>query len=66
VTGATGCPAAGEAVGWLVAEPAVGCCADVPVAEAGSAAPAAALRTVPDVLVADCPGVPADVLEEAF
>jgi hypothetical protein len=34
VTGASGCPAADEAVGWLVAEPAVGCCADVPVAVA--------------------------------
>jgi hypothetical protein len=32
----------------------------VPVAEAGSAALAAALRTVPDALVADCPGAPAD------
>jgi hypothetical protein len=32
----------------------------VPVAGAGSAAPAAALRTVPDALVADCAGVPAD------
>jgi hypothetical protein len=32
----------------------------VPVAKAGSAAPAAALRTVPDALVADCPGAPAD------
>jgi hypothetical protein len=31
----------------------------VPVAEAG-AAPAAALRTVPDALVADCAGAPAD------
>ncbi|MFZ0756475.1 MAG: hypothetical protein WAN00_22135 [Trebonia sp.] len=32
----------------------------MPVAKAGSAAPAAALRTVPDALVADCPGAPAD------
>ena len=32
----------------------------MPVAEAGSAAPAAALRTVPDALVADCAGAPAD------
>ena len=32
----------------------------MPVATAGSAAPAAALRTVPDALVADCPGAPAD------
>ena len=32
----------------------------MPVARAGSAAPAAALRTVPDALVADCPGAPAD------
>jgi hypothetical protein len=32
----------------------------VPVAKEGSAAPAAALRTVPDALVADCPGAPAD------
>jgi hypothetical protein len=32
----------------------------VPVAKAGTAAPAAALRTVPDALVADCPGAPAD------
>jgi len=32
----------------------------VPVAEAGGAAPAAALRTVPDALAADCAGVPAD------
>lgn len=31
----------------------------MPVAKAGSAAPAA-LRTVPDALVADCPGAPAD------
>ena len=43
-----------------MAEPAVCCCGDVPVAKAGSAAPAAALRTVPDALVADCPGAPAD------
>jgi hypothetical protein len=32
----------------------------VPFAKAGSAAPAAAVRTVPDALVADCPGAPAD------
>jgi hypothetical protein len=32
----------------------------VSVAEAGSAAPAVALRTVPDALVADCPGAPVD------
>ena len=32
----------------------------MPVATAGSAAPAAALRTVPDALVEDCPGAPAD------
>jgi hypothetical protein len=48
------------AVWWLVAEPAVGCCGDVPVATTGSAAPAAALSTVSDALVADCPGAPAD------
>jgi hypothetical protein len=56
VAGASGCPAVGEAVWRPVAEPAVGCV--VPVVEAGGAAPAAALRTVPDVLVADCPGPP--------
>jgi hypothetical protein len=60
VTGASGCPAVGEAVWCPVGEPAAGCCGDVPVAKAGSAAPAAALRTVPDALVADCPGAPAD------
>lgn len=32
----------------------------MPVAEAGGAAPAAALRTVPDALVADCADAPAD------
>ena len=32
----------------------------MPVAEAGSAALAAALRTVPDALVADCAGAPVD------
>jgi hypothetical protein len=60
VTDASDCPAVGEAVWWPVAEPAVCCCGNVPVAKAGSAAPAAALRTVPDALVADCPGAPAD------
>ena len=39
MTGASGCPAVGEAVG-------------------GARAPA--LSTVPDALVADCPGAPAD------
>jgi hypothetical protein len=32
----------------------------VPAAEAGSAAPAAALPAVPDTLVADCTGAPVD------
>jgi hypothetical protein len=58
VTCASGCPALGEAAWWPVAVPAVGCGGVVPVVEAGSAAPAAALRTVPDALAADCPGPP--------
>jgi hypothetical protein len=58
VTGASGCPAAGEAVWSPVAEPADGCCGGAPVVEAGSAAPTAALRTVPDALVTDCPDPP--------